>query len=180
MKSKIKAKIEAGKAKIAAKASKVKSGKVAKAVSLLAIMLAFAGCATSDPASRLTKAEYNIRVYVDVGSEVKSPTISVPFTFGDGALASADSAGSTESITATPTNDVKPDTNIDVPINKSGGGQSVGSVLGDAVAGLISGVTTKSGSVTADAKTENSTGATTNAANCATCTDGTCTDCTVK
>jgi hypothetical protein len=57
--------------------------------------------------------------------------------------------------------DIKPDTNIEVPVNKSGGGaQSVGSVLGDAAAAAVKGLMSKSATSGSEA----------------TCADGSCTD----
>ena len=78
-------------------------------------LVALVGCSTATPASRATTASYEINVKVCMDEGVKSTTVNVPFTFGDGALASADSSGSTETQTATPTVDVRPD--IDVHYN---------------------------------------------------------------
>ena len=78
-------------------------------------LMALAGCSTATPASRATTASYEINVKVCMDEGVKSATVNVPFTFGDGALASADSSGSKETQTATPTVDVRPD--IDVHYN---------------------------------------------------------------
>lgn len=105
-KAKVKAKIEKAKKKIARKV---------KCCALLALALLIVGCSTATPASRATSASYDISVKVCLDEGVKSATVNVPFTFGDGALASADSTGSTETQTATPTLDVRPD--IDVHYN---------------------------------------------------------------
>ena len=165
-KDRVKEKAAAVKAK--AKAVKGRMKAAAKCAVAFALVLVFAGCATSDPASRLTKAEYgDIKVCVE--ENVRDVTVNI--TIGDGAIASADSAGSTESITASPTNDVKPDTNIEIPVNKSGGGaQTVGSVLGDAAASAVKGLFSKSGT--------DGTASTQKAENCAdgSCTTGSCTD----
>ena len=171
-KDRVKAKAKAVKAK--AKAVKGKMKSAAKCAIAFALLLVVAGCATSDPASRLTKAEYgDIKVCVE--ENVRDVTINV--TIGDGAIASADSAGSTESITASPTNDVKPDTNIDVPINKASGAQSVGSVLGDAVASAVKGAfggdKTTATAVPLAQKSEDCADGSCNPG-------GTCTDCEVK
>lgn len=182
-KDRVKEKAKAVKAK--AKAVKGKMKTAAKCAVAFALLLAFAGCATSDPASRLTKAEYgDIKVCLE--ENVRDVTINI--TLGDGAIASADSAGSTESITASPTNDVKPDTNIDIPINKAAGAQNVGSVLGDAAASAVKGLMSKAAST--DTKSQSTaTGAKADCADgsCTTgnctdgnCTTGNCTDCTVK
>ena len=64
------------------------------------------GCATADPASRVTSSTHgdiNINVGENAAAEIK-------VTLGDGAIASADSSGSTETQTATPTN------TVDVPV----------------------------------------------------------------
>ena len=172
-KDRVKEKAAAIKAK--AKAVKGKMKTAAKCAVVFALLLAIAGCATSDPASRLTKAEYgDIKVCVE--ENVRDVTVNI--TIGDGAIASADSAGSTESITASPTNDVKPDTNIDVPINKASGAQSVGSVLGDAVASAVKGAFGGDSKATATAvplaqKSEDCADGSCNPG-------GTCTDCEVK
>ena len=119
---------------------KLKS-KVKKVATCLAMLLLVAGCATSEPASRATIARY------DFGSIHCEGNSTVTITLGDGAIASADSTGSTETMTSSPTNDVKPQTSI--PVNKAGAGQSVGSVLGDAVAGLINGASDRANNSTA-------------------------------
>lgn len=169
-KDRVKEKAAAVKAK--AKSVKGRMKAAAKCSVAFALLLVFAGCATSDPASRLTKAEYgDIRVCVE--ENVRDVTVNI--TIGDGAIASADSAGSTESITASPTNDVKPDTNIDVPINKASGAQSVGSVLGDAAASAVKGLMSKAASTSTDTKSQSA--AADAKADCAdgSCSDGTCT-----
>ena len=169
-KDRVKEKAAAVKAK--AKSVKGRMKAAAKCAVAFALLLAFAGCvagcATSDPASRLTKAEYG-DIEVRVEENVRDVTVNI--TIGDGAIASADSAGSTESITASPTNDVKPDTNIDVPINKASGAQSVGSVLGDAVASAVKGAFGKDGTTAAATPAA----AADSAQKTATCTDGSCT-----
>lgn len=158
-------------AKVAEKVGKAKAKivkKCGKAAKALLLALAFAGvlcgCATSEPASRATCARYDFGdIKVDNGS-------TFTLTLGDGAIASADSTGSTETMTANPTNDVKPQTEVSVPVNKAGAAQSVGSVLGDAVAGLVKGAVSggnSSGGASADCPDGNfSAGA---------CVDGSCT-----
>lgn len=153
-------KTEKAKAKVADKVKKAKAkikAKTCKACALLVAILALAGCATSEPASRATTARYG-DIIVKVADGATNNTISI--TLGDGAIASADSSGSTETMTSSPTNDVKPDIDVSVPVNKAGAAQSVGSVLGDAVARLIKGTT--------------SGAAARSAASSSTCTDGSC------
>ena len=182
------------KEKAAAVKAKLKGAKpaAAKCCILAALSLAIVGCMDTAPASRATTANYRIDVTVKMDEGAKCGTVNMPFTLGDGAFASADSAGSTETQTATPTQDIKPDTNIDIPINKSGGGaQTVGSVLGDAAASAVKGMFSKSGTDNANAastqKTENCADGSCTTGNCTdgnctdgNCTTGNCTDCTIK
>ena len=102
-KDRIKAKAKATKEKVKAK---VKAS-VAIMAAILSLVL-YEGCSTATPASRATTAEY--RIEFSLGDAARSNTVT--FTFGDGALASADSAGSTETQTATPTTDIKPDLDL--------------------------------------------------------------------
>ena len=98
------------KAKAKATKKKVK-GKLKAPAAVLAAMLVAAlvgGCSTATPASRATTAHYRIEFSFD--ESARNNTVNL--TLGDGALASADSAGSTETQTATPTVDVKPDVNV--------------------------------------------------------------------
>lgn len=160
--SKAAKKIAAKKEKIAAKCGK----KTAKCAALLAMLAVFAGCATSDPSSRSTKAEYgDITVKFD-----RACSNVVTITIGDGAIASADSAGSTETTTATPTNttDIKPQTDVNTT-----GGRTAG-VLESIVGAFGTWLATPSGKEAA-AKCEGGS--------CSPCADGNCTtgacsDCT--
>ena len=102
-KDRIKAKAKETKAKV--------KGKIKASVAIMAAILSlvlYEGCSTATPASRATTAEY--RIEFSLGDAARSNTVT--FTFGDGALASADSAGSTETQTATPTTDIKPDLDL--------------------------------------------------------------------
>lgn len=144
---KAKQKAKAAKTKVADKVAKGKSKIKTKAKKVCAAVLAglwlgliVCGCATSEPASRATTARY------EFGSIRLDNKSTLTITLGDGAIASADSTGSTETMTANPTNDVKPDIDVSVPVNKAGAGQSVGSVLGDAVAGLVKGASARDSS----------------------------------
>ena len=141
-KTKVADKVAKGKSKIKAKAKKVGAAVMAG----LWLGLAVCGCATSEPASRATCASYG-DIVIKVGEGARDNDIKI--TLGDGAIASADSTGSTETMTANPTNDVKPDIDVSVPVNKAGAGQSVGSVLGDAVEGLIKGTSARANNSTA-------------------------------
>lgn len=122
VKERVKAKAKAVKEKLKGKA-KIKAS-VAIMAAILSLVL-YEACSTATPASRATTASYEINVKVSMDEGVKSATVNVPFTFGDGALASADSSGSTETQTATPTVDVKPD--VDVHYNDAIAGASAAS-----------------------------------------------------
>lgn len=131
-KEKVKAKIAEAKKKIARKV---------KGCALLALSLLIVGCSTATPASRATSASYEINVKVCMDENVKSATVNVPFTFGDGALASADSSGSTETQTATPTLDIKPDINVNYA---QGGGitnRGTGGAKASGAAGILESLT---------------------------------------
>ena len=159
--SKAAKKIAEKKAKIAAKCGK----KAAKCAAILAVLSVFAGCATSDPSSRSTSAKYgDITVRLENAS---SNVVSI--TIGDGAIASADSAGSTETTTATPTNttDIKPQTDVNTT-----GGRTAG-VLESIVGAFGTWLATPSGKEAA-AKCDGG-----NCSPCATgnCTTGACSDC---
>ena len=135
-KEKVKAKIAAAKKKIERKVK----GSVAIMAAILSLVL-YEGCSTATPASRATSASYEINVKVCMDENVKSATVNVPFTFGDGALASADSSGSTETQTATPTLDIKPDINVNYA---QGGGitnRGTGGAKASGAAGILESLT---------------------------------------
>ena len=109
IKSKVKAKAEATKEKL--KGAK----KCAVLLASLASLASLVGCMDTNPASRQNSnafGDIEPTVKVVIGEYAVSNTVSVVLktTLGDGVLASADSAGSTEAQTATPTQttDVKP------------------------------------------------------------------------
>lgn len=108
IKDKVKAKSKAVKEKLKGKCN----GACKCGVILFALCLV--GCQTPEQASRSTRAEYgdiepDVRVEVNGTNTV---SVAVHITIGDGALASADSAGSTESQTQTPTFDIRPQTDL--------------------------------------------------------------------
>ena len=163
--------------KIAEKKAKIK-GKFALIAFALSLGVIATGCATADPSSRSTSGTYgdtepSVRVVFEKGSHNNTATITVPITMGDAAVASADSSGSTESMTATPTNttDIKPKTDVNTT-----GGRSAG-VLETLIGAFGTWLTTPSGkdavSATAPA---NSTGGDCKDGNCSPCTDGSCSD----
>lgn len=163
--------------KIAEKKEKIAKkigSKAAKAVGLLIALAAIAtGCATSDPSSRSTSGEYGdteSKNVVEVNGSNNTVTINQTFTNGDAAIASADSEGSTETTTATPTNttDIKPKTDVNTT-----GGRTAG-VLENIVGAFGTWLATPSGKEAA-AKCEGGS--------CSPCADGNCTtgacsDCT--
>ena len=125
-------KLASKKAKAEAKMAKLKAKK-AKLGAIVALLAFVCGCSTSEPASRITRAEYGdiiIRLY-----NSRSNTVSL--TIGDGAYTSADSDGSTETMTANPTNttDVKPNTDVNVGGAKNG----TSGMLGEAAGKLLGG-----------------------------------------
>lgn len=123
MKTKIQAmkeKIEAKKAKAKGKlASKVKARKSAVSAALF-LCAALCGCMDTNPASRANSnrfgdVEPGVKIVIGEGACSNVVSVTVPVTIGDGVLASADSAGSTETQTATPTLDVR--TKVDARYN---------------------------------------------------------------
>lgn len=116
----MKEKIESKKARARGKlAAKVKAGKSAAAAALF-LCAALCGCMDTNPASRANSnrfgdVEPGVKIVIGEGACSNVVSVTVPVTIGDGVLASADSAGSTETQTATPTMDIKPD--IDVRYN---------------------------------------------------------------
>lgn len=118
------------KAKAKAVKEKLKGSKAKKAVSLafLCAFCALAGCMTPNQASRGTSNENgDFEPSVDVTVTGSSNTVSVVIrgTYGDGAIASSDSSGSTESQTQTPTLDIRPD--IDLNYNDAIAGATTAS-----------------------------------------------------
>ena len=94
---------------------KGKMGKKSAHLAVAALGLAFlAGCMTPEQASRSTNATYG-DIEPDVRLEVSGSNtvnVAVHITFGDGAIASADSSGSTETQTQTPNFDISPKTDV--------------------------------------------------------------------
>lgn len=122
IKEKVKAKTKAIKPKVKAKMQAMKAKlkcRVKKTAIVLAAfaLVALTGCMTPEQASRSTRAEVgdvksSIDVSVDEKARSNSVTINIRNTFGDGASASADSSGSTESQAQTPTFDISPKTDL--------------------------------------------------------------------
>lgn len=135
VKDRVKAKAESVKEKVK---GKIKSSTKASTIVAAAILgfVVFGGCSTATPASRATTAQYRIELSFDDSARHNTVTL----TLGDGALASADSAGSTETQTATPTIDVR--TRIDARYNDalaaaSGASRSTLGLIGDGLTGVL-------------------------------------------
>ena len=128
MKAKIKSKVKAKAAAVKAKAKGIKSKVEAKCkggscsyCGALAVLLALVcGCMDTNPASRQTYSTYGdneqtVKIVFGEYSVSNSAYVVINTTVGDGAIASADSSGSTETQTATPTLDIR--TKIDARYN---------------------------------------------------------------
>lgn len=160
IKKKVEVKMNKAKVKITSKCKKE-----TKFVAAVALLLAVAGCHMGEipTAQRSQTANTDVKFIVQEGG-------NATFKFGAEfvSLAQANETSGAETMTASPSNtptvDTKPDIDVSVPVNKAGAGQSVGSVIGDAVAGLISGATRKGESYSCDGSS------------CSTCTDGSCSD----
>jgi len=106
---------------------KLKGGaaKAATAVAALALLAVCAGCQssnpaqTTNPASRLTQAEYG-----DIYASITGDSNTVTFTIGDGAIADASGGGDAQStgqhLENTPTQTITPTTTITIPTGGSG------------------------------------------------------------
>lgn len=111
--------------------------------------MSFCGCSSAQPASRATTADYEFTVKVSVDENAKTTTVNVPITIGDSAIQSADSKGSTETQTATPTLDVKPDINVNYA--QGGGITSRGTGGTSGAAGILESLTADGLSLLKDA-----------------------------
>lgn len=197
-KNKIKAKVEKANAKTKGRVKKA----VAKAACAFAIATVIVGCL--HPGEQAQKSEtmnVTIRdsvIAVNIGAkkstancasntvELAESERTYDVTLLSQAQSLESSGSETFGQTQTPTQDIKPDTNIEIPVNKSGGGaQAVGSVLGDAAASAVKGLFSKSGTDNA-AATQKSENCADGSCKTGSCTDGacnpgeTCTDCEVK
>lgn len=105
-----------------AKALKEKLKGAKKSAALVAALVAtvLCGCLDTNPASRVNDnrvgdIEPTVKVVIEQGAISNTVAVTMPITLGDGLIASADSAGSTETQTATPTLDIR--TKIDARYN---------------------------------------------------------------
>lgn len=172
IKEKVKAKVAKAKEKV-----KAKVGKCAKCAVILVALAAVAGCMDTNPASRATSSADKVGDFDFRMEGCSNCHFAVNFTKGDSALASADSSGSTETQTATPTKttDIRPQTDVNTT-----GGRSAG-VLESMVGAFGTWLATPSGKAAAESAAACPDG------KCATgtcadgsCTDGSCSDCTIK
>ena len=127
MKEKIKAKVKAKtkpiKQKVKAKVKPTIAKKKCKggacsyvgAIAIAFMMTMFAGCLTPEQASRSThnkNGDFEPSVDVTVNGSSNTVSVVIRGTYGDGAIASADSSGSSETQTQTPTFDISPKTDV--------------------------------------------------------------------
>ena len=159
-------------AKAAAKKSKIKS-KFGKCILATAMLTAVAGCASSEPASRVTEGRYGdiepaIEICIERGAASNTVNITLPLTIGDAAYATADSKGSTETTTASPTQTT--DTKPNVDVNTTGG----------KTAGLLETVVGAGVQLMKQGDASSGSGATCTDGSCSSCPAGACSDCSVK
>ena len=174
VKEKIKGKAKAMKKKIKSKIkgkTKCKAKKAAVATAVVAMMLCVCGCLETQPASRATTATYG-DVVIRMGEKSHHNTVEIKL--GDGAIASADSTGSTETQTATPSMSIP--VRVDARYNdavKSGG---------DALTALVESLTPAAKEALNKAVSEKYTGTlelekTDGSKVQVECKDGVCTEC---
>lgn len=147
------------------------------AVAVMSTFLSCVGCSSAQPASRATSATYDISVKVGIDEKAHA-TINIPLKIGDGAIASADSTGSTETQTATPTLDIKPDVNLNYA--QGGGITNRGKGGTSGAAGLLESLTAEGFSALKSAVANKTTGKITltkkdGSTVTADCKDGSCT-----
>lgn len=112
-----------------------------KRMIIAALCAVLCGCMDTAPASRATTATYgDIGAKVVIDEKAHGNSVKIEFTLGDAALASADSAGSTETQTATPTLDIR--TRIDARYNDAIAGatsasRSVLGSIGDGITAVL-------------------------------------------
>ena len=180
IKAKVSAKVSAAKAKVKAKVGK--AGKGAKCAVVLLALASVVGCMDTNPASRATSSADKLGDITVKFENCSNCTGTVNYTKGDSALASADSSGSTETQTLSPTQktDVSPKTDVNTT-----GGRSAG-VLESIVGAFGTWLATPSGkeaaATSAAAATANCKDGSCPAGNCSdgSCSDGSCAECTVK
>lgn len=146
---------------------------------IIAALCALCGCMDTAPASRATTATYgDIGAKVVIDEKAHGNSVKIEFTLGDAALASADSAGSTETQTATPTLDIR--TRIDARYNDAIAGatsasRSVLGSIGDGITAVLDLMQSKKSGLVTVTKTDG-TAATIRCENgqCSECAPGQC------
>ena len=179
-KDKIKEKAAAVKSK--AKAAKGKMKGAAKCAALMFALACLVGCMTPEQASRSTHSTYG-DIEPDVSVEAVGSNyvnVAVHITFGDGAIASADSSGSTETQTQTPTFDIKPQTDLrynDAMAAASATSRGVLETLSTAGANKVLSLMADKTTGTVEVQKADGSTATVQCADgqCSLCTDGSCT-----
>ena len=168
IKAKVSAKVSAAKAKVKAKVGK--AGKAAKCAVVLLALASVVGCMDTNPASRATSSADKVGDFDFRMEGCSNCHFAVNFTKGDSALASADSSGSTETQTLSPTQktDVSPKTDVNTT-----GGRSAG-VLESAISAGANWLMSPSKS---NAATPAANSSACPDGSCSTCTDGSCSDC---
>ncbi len=160
IKTKVAAKVAKGKAKVAKKCGR--AGKKCAGI-IIACLLSLTMIGCQNPAQRAQTAETNIYVYEGATVNFGSDFVSL--------AQSNETGGNDAGQVASPTNDIKPDINVTVPVNKANTG-TTSSAVGAAEKLLNKGV---------DALTDSSS---TDIADCpdgsctppdSACTDGSCT-----
>lgn len=158
IKEKVKAKAKAVKEKLKGTA---KASKLAKALGVSALAaLCLAGCQTPNQASRGTSNEngdFEPSVAVTVNGSSNTVSVVIRGTYGDGAIASADSSGSTETQTQTPTFDLR--TRVDARYNDAVAGASDASKrvlggIGDGLTAILDLMQSKKSGTVAVTKTD--------------------------
>ena len=178
-KDKVKEKAKAVKEKVKSKAKRL------SAFILCGFLAALTGCMTPGQASRGTSnnegdVEPTVKVCIGDNSHSNTVVVTQTITHGDGAIASADSSGSTESQTQTPTFDISPKTDLhynDALKNATDASRGVLETLVDSSAKSVLQMMSEKKTGTVEVtKTDGST-ATVKCENgqCSFCTDGSCT-----
>lgn len=176
IKEKVKAKAKATKEKLKGKAKRVAAFAI-----LFGMVAVLAGCMTPGQASRGTSnnegdVEPSVKVCIGDNSHSNTVVVTQTITHGDGAIASADSSGSTESQTQTPTFDISPKTDVRYNDALSAASTTSKSILEtltqtgmEKVLGLMS--SGGSGQVTVEKKDGTKAVVTCENGQCTTCTD---------
>lgn len=175
-KAKVKAKIQQAKRKIARKV---------KGCAVIAVLLMLCGCMDTNPASRQNSntfgdIEPTVKIVLDEGACSNTVVVTVSTKLGDGVLASADSSGSMETQTATPSMSIP--VRVDARYNDAIAGANAASkglldTLSEAGAAKVLSLMASGGTGTVQAEKKDGTTATIACKDgqCYPCTDGNCT-----